>query len=81
MIRPMLGNLDSGILVESGIHEILPPESNSWALESGIQFKESGIPLTIGIQNPSSTDKDWNPVSGIWNLESGIHGVESYIPD
>ena len=27
----------------------------SWALESGIQLKESGIPLTIGILNPSST--------------------------
>ena len=24
----------------------------------------------IGIQNPSSTDKDWNPVSGIRNPES-----------
>ena len=29
----------------------------SWALESGIQLRESGIPLTIEIQNPSSTDK------------------------
>ena len=38
----------------------------SWALESGIQLKESGIPLTIGIRNPSSTDKYWNPVSEIW---------------
>ena len=28
-----------------------------WALESGIQFKGSGIPLTIKIQNPSSTEK------------------------
>ena len=36
-----------------------------WALESGVQLKESGIPLTIGIRNPSSNDK-----------ESGIHGVE-----
>ena len=26
----------------------------SWALESGIQFKESGILLTIGIRNPES---------------------------
>ena len=32
-----------------------------WALESGIQLKESGIPSTIGIQNPSSNDKYWNP--------------------
>ena len=30
--------------------------AGSRALESGIQLKESGIPLTIGIKNPSSTD-------------------------
>ena len=29
----------------------------SRALESGIQLKEFGIPLTIGIKNPSSTDQ------------------------
>ena len=28
-------------------------------LESGIQLKESGIPRTIGIQNPSSNDKNF----------------------
>ena len=33
----------------------------SWALESGIQPKESRIPLTIETQNPSFSDKDWNP--------------------
>jgi len=33
----------------------------SWSSESGIPRKECGIPLTIGIQNPSSTDKDWSP--------------------
>ena len=33
-----------------------------WALESGIQLKESGIPV-----KPSSTYKDWNPVAGIRN--------------
>ena len=37
----------------------------SWALESGIQLKESGIVLAIGNQNPSSNDKDWNPLPGI----------------
>ena len=37
-----------------------------WALESGIQLKESGI------QNPSSTDKDWNPVPSIRNPGRGI---------
>ena len=30
-----------------------------WVLESVIQLQESGIPLTIGIRNPSSIDKDW----------------------
>ena len=30
--------------------------SESWALESEIQLKESGIPLRVE-QNPSSTDK------------------------
>ena len=40
----------------------------SWSLESGIQLKESGIPLTIGIRNPSSTEKE--PGSSTWNLES-----------
>ena len=39
----------------------------SWGLESGIQAKASGILLTIEIQNPSSTDKYGNPVSGIRN--------------
>ena len=44
----------------------------TWALESGIQPKESGIPLTIEIQNPSSTDKNWNPVSGIRNQQCEV---------
>ena len=39
-------------------------------MESGIQLKESGIPLTIGIQNVRSTAKVWNPESTAWNLES-----------
>ena len=55
------------------------PESR--VLESGIQLMESGIPLTIGIQNPSSTDKDWNPVPGIWNPQRGIQNPSlSWIP-
>ena len=44
----------------------------SWASESRIHFKESGFPLMIGIQNPSSTEKDWNPVPGIRNPRCGI---------
>ena len=55
------------------------PESR--VLESAIQLMESGIPLTIGIQNPSSTDKDWNPVPGIWNPQRGIQNPRlSWIP-
>ena len=49
----------------------------SGALESGIQLKESGIPLTIGIGNPSSTYKE--PGFSAW--KSGIHCVESRIQD
>lgn len=45
--RPMLGN-----------PEYFCFESRSWALESGLQFKESGIPPVIGIWNPSSSDRE-----------------------
>ena len=31
-------------------------------LESGIQLKESRIPLTMGIRNPKSTDTESKPV-------------------
>ena len=48
----------------------------SWALESGIQLKKSGISLTIGIQNSVPVNKDYNLVPG-----TGIHGVESRIQD
>ena len=37
-------------------------------LESKIQLKETGIPPTIGIRNPTSNDKE----SEIQYLESGI---------
>ena len=53
----------------------------SWVLESGIQLKESGILLKIGIQKPSSTDKDCNPVPGIRNPRDGIQNPRlSWIP-
>ena len=41
----------------------------------GVQLKQSGISLTVGIQNPSSTDKE----SGIQYLKSGMLSVESRI--
>ena len=44
----------------------------SQVLESGVQLKQSRIPLTVRIQAASSADKE----SVIWYLESGIHGVE-----
>ena len=50
-----------------------------WNLESWAV--ESGIPLAITIQNPSSTVKDWNAVT--WNPEStaGIQNLRlSWIP-
>ena len=31
-------------------------------VESGMQLKEFEISITHGGQNPSSTDKDWNPL-------------------
>ena len=47
-------------------------ESGILGLESRIQLKESRIPLTIGIQNPRSIDKYWNPVPRIWNPRPGM---------
>ena len=49
--------------------------SESWALES----RNSGIPLTIGIQYPSSTDKDWNPVTGIRDPWRGIRDPRLFL--
>ena len=57
-------------------------------LESGKQVEKSGMPITIGIQIPSSTKKAWSPVPGIQNPRRGIqnprlswiplHGSEAY---
>ena len=46
--------------------------NQSWTLKSRIQLKESGIPLTIGIQNPSSIDRDCNSVPEIRNPRRAI---------
>ena len=65
------GNLDSGV------RKFLPMELGIWKClfgKSGIQLKESGILLTIRIQNPSLTcRKFWYPVIGIWNP---LHGIQ-----
>lgn len=50
--------------------KFLQVESGTLGLESVIQHKETGIPLTIGIRLSSSTDK-----------KSGIHSVQSRIQD
>jgi hypothetical protein len=45
----------------------------SWALESGIQLKESGIPLTIEIlKKVSLTYNTLNTIPGIRNPLRGI---------
>ena len=56
---------------ESGIPNSGMWNPESWALESGIQLKESRIPLTIGIQNLSPLkSSSWNTQSTAWNPES-----------
>ena len=46
----------------SKIIDLTKVVEQSWASESRIQLKKSGIPLTIRIQNPSSIEKKktWN---------------------
>ena len=78
----MLGEPDSGIreIFACGIRN--PPKKiclwnpKSWALESGLQFKKFGIPLTIGfsIQVPQTKTR-------IQYLRCVIHRVESTIQD
>ena len=71
------------LLVEPGSWEMfLCGIQNPWPLgESTIPLKESGIPQTITIRNPISTDEDRNPVPGIQNLPRGIQNPRlSWIP-
>ena len=63
------------------IREIVDWNPESWVLESGLQLKDSRIPLTIGIRNPSSTDRIRNPIPGIQNPRCGIQNPKlSWIP-
>ena len=56
-------------------------ESGILGWESGIPLKESGIARMIKIQNPSFTDKYWNPVPRIRNTRRGIQNPRlSWIP-
>ena len=76
--EPLLAQSKVILILNLGNHCLWNPES--WALESGIQLKESRIPLTISYDwNPESTkstDKAQNPVPGI-----RIHSVESRIQE
>ena len=49
----------------------------SWALESEIQLKESGIPVKMesGINVPLKKEKIRSPVTGIWNPWLGIQNL------
>ena len=63
---------------DSGIREIfLLWNPQFWALQRRIQLKEYLIAPTIGICNPSFTDKE----SGIQYLESRVHDWKSRIQD
>ena len=56
------------LIVESG--KVLRVESKireKFACGIWNTAQKSGIPLAIAIQNPSSTDKEWNPVPAIRN--------------
>ena len=69
--RPVKGN--------SGNVCLWNPESLD--LESEIQRKETGIPITNGIQNSAPTGKNWYLVSGICNPRCGIQNPRlSWIP-
>ena len=73
-------NPEKLLLEESRFREMFAcgirnPESS--ALRSVVQLKKSKIPLTTGIQNTISADKE----SGIQYPEFGIDSVESRIHD
>ena len=69
-ILPHVGNPNSGIwqIFAWGIRnprKFCRLNPKYWTLESR-------IPIKIRIQNPSSIEKDWNPVPGIGNPRGGI---------
>ena len=65
------------LFVETGIREVFLVDSGNlgFGIRNTLELKESGIPSTIKIRNPSSTDKE----TGFQYLESKINGVESKI--
>ena len=79
---PVESRIRENFACEAGIREkvyLWNPES--WDLESEIQLKETGIPVTIGIHNSAFTGKNYNPVPGICNPPHEIQNPRlSWIP-
>ena len=73
---PLVSEFGSGtgkfLLVESGLRETFVYGICNPGPYFGIQLKESRVPRTIGIHNPSTTVKAWDPVPGIRNPRLGI---------
>ena len=59
--------------------KILLVESAILGFGIRLKLKESRIPLETGIQNPSSTDKDWDPLPGIPNPRHTMQNPRLYI--
>ena len=76
-ILPQVGESDNFCLWNPKSGEILLLESRILGL-SRIRDTAQGIPNVI--QNPSSTDKDWNPASGIRNRRGIQNPRMSWIP-
>ena len=83
-ISVLPGTVKSSVPVQNGVVSRESMQGNPDSRIKKFLLVESGIlsfgtSRTIRIQNPNSTDKDWNLVQ--LYLESGIHGVESKIHD
>ena len=82
LLCSMQWNPDSGLIREIFACKIRNPgklclwNPESRVLESGIQLKESRIPLTIGNKNPSSGIRIRNPRRGIQNR--GLSWIPSH---
>ena len=64
----------------SKIIDLTKVVEQSWASESRIQLKESGIPLTIRIQNPRSIEKKKNPgISMSWITLYGTTSIKLFM--
>ena len=70
-------NLANFCLCNLKSSEVLLWNEESWHLESGLQLKESGIPLEIRIRKTTFTDKE----TKFHYQEPGIHSMDSRIQD